>query len=261
MNRLLAGKKGVVMGVANQKSIAWACAQLCQEHGAELAFNYLGDAQEKRLRELVKGVPGALVFPCDVSKDAEIDEFFKNIQQSWDGIDFLIHSIAYTDKENLKDQFMVVTRESFASTLDISAYSLVAVSKVAAPLMKQGGSIVTLSYYGAEKVVPKYNVMGVAKAALESCAQYLAYDLGPIGIRVNAVSAGPIRTLSSSAIPGIKDMLEASSRFAPLKRSVTTEDVARSTLYLLSDLSSGVTGDVLHVDCGYHTLGMFSAPE
>lgn len=261
MKKLLEGKRGVVMGVANNKSIAWACAQMCLEHGAQLAFNYLGDAQEKRVRELVKDIPDALTFPCDVSKDQEIVDFFHAIQQKWDGIDFLIHSVAYTDKENLKDKFMVVTRESFASTLDVSAYSLVAISKVAAPLMKNGGSIVTMSYYGAEKVVPKYNVMGVAKAALESCAKYLALDLGEYGIRVNAVSAGPIRTLSSSAIPGIKDMLENAHKFSPLKRNVTTEDVARSTLYLLSDLSSGVTGEVVHVDCGYNTLGMFSSVE
>ena len=261
MKKLLEGKRGVVLGVANNKSIAWACAQMCLEHGAELAFNYLGDSQEKRVRELVKDIPGVLTFPCDVSKDVEIENFFKSIQQKWDNIDFVIHSVAYTDKENLKDKFMVVSRESFASTLDVSAYSLVAVAKVAAPLMKNGGSIVTMSYYGAEKVVPRYNVMGVAKAALESCAKYLALDLGEFGIRVNAVSAGPIRTLSSSAIPGIKDMLENAQKFAPLKRNVTTEDVARSSLYLLSDLSSGVTGEVIHVDCGYNTLGMFSNVE
>ncbi len=229
MKKLLEGKRGVVLGVANNKSIAWACAQMCLEQGAELAFNYLGDAQEKRVRELVKDIPNTLTLPCDVSKDAEIETFFKSIQQQWDGIDFLIHSVAYTDKENLKEKFMVVSRESFASTLDVSAYSLVAVAKVAAPLMKNGGSIVTMSYYGAEKVVPRYNVMGVAKAALESCAKYLALDLGEFGIRVNAVSAGPIRTLSSSAIPGIKDMLENAHKFAPLNRNVTTVDVARST--------------------------------
>lgn len=261
MQKLLEGKRGIVLGVANNKSIAWACAQTCLEQGAQLAFNYLGEAQEKRVRELVKDIPGAIVFPCDVSKDNEIQEFFNHIQTKWDNIDFVIHSVAYTEKENLKDKFMTVSRESFAATMDVSAYSLVAVSKVAAPLMKNGGSIVTMSYYGAEKVVPKYNVMGVAKAALESCAKYLALDLGEYGIRVNAVSAGPIRTLSSSAIPGIKDMLENAQKYAPLKRNVTTDDVARSTLYLLSDFSSGVTGEVLHVDCGYNTLGMFSSAE
>ncbi len=261
MNKILEGKRGVVLGVANNKSIAWACAQMCMEQGASLAFNYLGDSQEKRVRELVKGISEAIVLPCDVSKDSEIEDFFNNIQQHWGEIDFIIHSVAYTEKDNLKDKFMVVTRESFAATLDVSAYSLVAVAKAAFPLMKKGGSIVTMSYYGAEKVVPKYNVMGVAKAALESCAKYLALDLGEFGIRVNAVSAGPIRTLSSSAIPGIKDMLENAQKYSPLKRNITGEDVARSTLYLLSDFSSGVTGEVLHVDCGYNTLGMFSSVE
>lgn len=258
---ILAGKRGVVFGVANNKSIAWACAQLCAEQGAQLAFNYLGDAQEKRVRELVKDLPNALVMPCDVTKDEQISTFYQHIQKEWDGIDFIIHSVAFTEKENLKDKFMVVTRESFASTLDISAYSLLAVTRAALPLMKKGGSVITMSYYGAEKVVPRYNVMGVAKAALESCAKYLAYDLGEFGIRVNAISAGPIRTLSSSAIPGIKEMLDNSQKHSPLKRNVTTEDVARSALYLLSDFSSGVTGEVLHVDCGYNTLGMFSAVE
>jgi enoyl-[acyl-carrier protein] reductase I len=255
--KLLDGKRGVILGVANNKSIAWACAQACLEHGAQLAFNYLGDAQEKRVRELVANIPNTIVLPCDASKDDQIQSFFDQIAQEWGEIDFLIHSIAYTDKDNLKDKFMVVTRESFASTLDVSAYSLVAVSRAAAPLMKKGGSIVTMSYYGAEKVVPKYNVMGVAKAALESSAKYLSYDLGELGIRVNTISAGPIRTLSSSAIPGIRDMLEAAQKFAPLKRNVTVEDVARTSVYLLSDLSSGVTGEVVHVDCGYSTLGLF----
>lgn len=255
---LLKGKRGVILGVANNKSIAWACAQACLEHGAELAFNYLGEAQEKRVRELVANIPNTLVLPCDASKDDQIHSFFEQVSQKWGGhIDFVIHSIAYTDKDNLKDKFMVVTRESFASTMDVSAYSLVAVARAAAPLMNPGSSIITMSYYGAEKVVPKYNVMGVAKAALESSAKYLAYDLGEQGIRVNTISAGPIRTLSSSAIPGIKDMLDASQKFAPLKRNVTTEDVARTALYLLSDLSSGVTGEVVHVDCGYSTLGLF----
>ncbi|APJ03501.1 enoyl-ACP reductase FabI [Silvanigrella aquatica] len=259
--KILAGKRGIVFGVANNKSIAWACAQMCAEQGAELAFNFLGDAQEKRVRELVKDLPNAIVMPCDVTKDEQIEAFYTEIQKQWDMVDFIIHSVAFTEKENLKDKFMVVTRESFASTMDISAYSLLAVTRAALPLMKKGGSVITMSYYGAEKVVPRYNVMGVAKAALESCAKYLAYDLGEIGIRVNAISAGPIRTLSSSAIPGIKEMLENSQKHSPLKRNVTTEDVARSALYLLSDLGSGVTGEVLHVDCGYNTLGMFSSVE
>jgi enoyl-[acyl-carrier protein] reductase I len=254
---LLKGKKGVVMGVANDKSIAWACAEAARAAGATLAFNFLGPAQEKRVRALV--APGDIVAPCDVTKDDEVQNFFATVAKEWDGIDFVIHSVAFTDKECLKEPFVKTGRAQFASTLDISAYSLVAISREAAPLMRNGGSIVAMSYYGAEKVVPKYNVMGVAKAALESCSKYLAEDLGPQGIRVNCVSAGPIRTLSSSAIPGIKSMLESAEKFAPLRRNITGEDIGRSTLYLLSDLSSGVTGEILHVDCGYNILGMFQA--
>lgn len=260
--KLLEGKKGIILGVANNKSIAWACAQACLAEGAQVGFNFLGDAQEKRVRDLVKDLPQKpFVHPCDVSKDHDVEAFFAAVQKEWGHVDFLIHSIAYTDKDNLKDKFMVVSRESFASTLDVSAYSLVAVSRACMPLMKNGGSILTMSYYGAEKVVPKYNVMGVAKAALESSAKYLAHDLGEHGIRVNSLSAGPIRTLSSSAIPGIRDMLDAAQKHAPLKRNVTGEDIAKTALYLLSDLSSGVTGEVVHVDCGYNTLGMFSEPN
>jgi enoyl-[acyl-carrier protein] reductase I len=254
---LLKGKRGVVLGVANDKSIAWSCAQAAAAAGAKMAFNYLGPAQEKRVRALCEGLEGALILPCDVSKDEELESFFAGVKKNWDGIDFVIHSVAYTDKECLRDKFMNTSRAQFSSTLDISAYSLVAVAKHASSMMLSGGSIVAMSYYGAEKVVPKYNVMGVAKAALEASAKYLAEDLGPLGIRVNCVSAGPIRTLSSSAIPGIRDMLDAAEKFAPLRRNITGTDIANSTLYLLSSLSSGVTGEVLHVDCGYSILGMF----
>ncbi|MBX9702851.1 MAG: enoyl-ACP reductase [Silvanigrellaceae bacterium] len=261
-SKLLAGKRGVVMGIANHKSIAWACAQRLAEQGAELALNFLGDAQEKRVRELAKELPSPpLVFPCDVTKDSDIAAFFAQIKQQWDGLDFIIHSIAYTDKENLKDKFLVVNRESFAKTMDVSVYSLIAVTREGAPLMRKGGSIVTMSYYGGEKVVPKYNVMGVAKSALESTAKYLAYDLGEHNIRVNSISAGALRTLSSSAVSGIKDMMETSQMQAPLKRNITAEEVANSALYLISDLSSGVTGETLHVDCGYNILGMFGDLE
>jgi enoyl-[acyl-carrier protein] reductase I len=261
MKGLLEGKRGVVLGVANDKSIAWCCAQGAVAAGAKLAFNYLGPAQEKRVRALAGDLPDALILPCDVTKDEDIEAFFSQIKNAWDGIDFVIHSVAYTEKECLRDKFVNTSRANFASTLDVSAFSLVAVARAAAPLMAQGGSIVAMSYYGAEKVVPKYNVMGVAKAALEACSMYLAEDLGPQGIRVNCLSAGPIRTLSSSAIPGIKAMLDSASRYAPLRRNITGEDISRSTLYLLSDLSSGVTGEVLHVDCGYSVLGMFSDAE
>jgi len=261
MNGLLEGKRGVVLGVANDKSIAWACAKEAMAAGAQLAFNYLGPAQEKRVRALVADAPEAIILPCDVAKDDEIEAFFSSVKERWDGIDFVIHSVAYTEKECLREPFVATSRANFASTLDVSAYSLVATAKFAMPLLKNGGSIVAMSYYGAEKVVPKYNVMGVAKAALEACMRYLAYDLGPQGVRVNCVSAGPIRTLSSSAIPGLKSMLDGALKHSPLRRNITSEDISRSTLYLLSDLASGVTGEVLHVDCGYSTLGMFGEVE
>ena len=258
-------KKGIILGVANQKSIAWGCAEMLMEQGATLAFNYLGDAQEKRVRELVAGanaknsqMESALMFPCDVGSDIEIAAFFNAIREKWDQVDFILHSIAYTEKECLRNPFVETSRDNFLKTMNISAYSLVGVVREALPLLHQGSSIVCMSYYGAEKVVPKYNVMGVAKAALESCTKYLALDLGERAIRVNAISAGPIRTLSSSAIPGIREMLDSAQKHAPLKRNVTQEDIASSAMYLLSTLSTGVTGEILHVDCGYNTLGMFS---
>jgi len=254
---LLSGKRGIVFGVANNKSLAWACAQACASEGASLVFNFLGAAQEKRLNELMTEIPNAAAMACDLSKDEELDEFFKWVRAKWDTIDFVIHSVAYTDKECLKEPFVNTSRQQFLSTMDISAFTLVAAAKHAAPLMRNGGSIISMSYYGAEKVVPNYNVMGVAKAALEACSRYLADDLGPAGIRVNAISAGPIRTLSSSAIPGMRNMLDYSQKFSPLRRNITGEDVARSALFLLSDLGSGVTGETLHVDCGYHVMGMF----
>ncbi|MEN9825277.1 MAG: hypothetical protein RI953_1022 [Pseudomonadota bacterium] len=256
-NGLLSGKRGIVFGVANNKSLAWSCAQACAAEGATMLFNFLGAAQEKRLNELISEIPGAKAKGCDLSKDEELEEFFKWVRTQWDSIDFVIHSVAYTEKECLKEPFVNTTRQQFLSTMDISAFTLVAAAKHAAPLMRNGGSIISMSYYGAEKVVPNYNVMGVAKAALEACNRYLADDLGPQGIRVNSISAGPIRTLSSSAIPGMRNMLDYSQKFSPLRRNITGEDVARSALFLLSDLGSGVTGETLHVDCGYHVMGMF----
>ncbi|NBW80343.1 enoyl-ACP reductase [bacterium] len=256
-NGLLSGKRGIVFGVANNKSLAWSCAQACAAEGATMLFNFLGAAQEKRLNELICEIPGAKAKGCDLSKDEELEEFFKWVRTQWDNIDFVIHSVAYTEKECLKEPFVNTTRQQFLSTMDISAFTLVAAAKHAAPLMRNGGSIISMSYYGAEKVVPNYNVMGVAKAALEACNRYLADDLGPQGIRVNSISAGPIRTLSSSAIPGMRNMLDYSQKFSPLRRNITGEDVARSALFLLSDLGSGVTGETLHVDCGYHVMGMF----
>lgn len=254
---LLAGKRGIVFGVANNKSLAWACAQACSAEGASLMFNFLGAAQEKRLNELLGELPNAKAKNCDLGNDSEIEEFFQWVKMQWDSIDFVIHSVAFTEKECLKEPFVNTSRQQFLATMDISAFTLVAAAKHAAPLMTNGGSIISMSYYGAEKVVPNYNVMGVAKAALEACNRYLADDLGPRGIRVNSISAGPIRTLSSSAIPGMRNMLDYSQKFSPLRRNITGEDVAKSALYLLSDLGSGVTGETLHVDCGYHVMGMF----
>ena len=253
----LRGKRGIITGVASDRSIAWGCAKACAEAGASLAFTYLGDAQEKRIRKLLEAIPGAIYLPCDVTKDEEIRSFFDGIRQEWDGIDFLVHSIAYADRADLSGRFVDTERANFAMALDISAYSLVALARAAEPLFTEGGSIVAMTYLGAEKVIPKYNVMGVAKAALEASARYLAADLGPQGIRVNCISAGPLRTLSSAAFPGFRKMLRVSEAVSPLRRNVSQEDVANATLYLLSNLSQGVTGEVLHVDSGYNILGMF----
>ena len=255
---LLAGKRGVVFGVANDKSIAWGCAKACAEQGASLAFNFLGDALEKRVRTLVdEFLPGSSVFNCNVQNDEDITSFFASLKKEWDTIDFVIHSVAFADREDLKDQYVTTPRANFALALDISAYSLVALSREAAPMMPNGGSIVAMTYYGAEKVVPRYNVMGVAKAALECSARYLANDLGPKGIRVNCISAGPIRTLSASAIAGMRSMLSAAEKVAPMRRNVNQTDVGQTTVFLLSDLSSAITGEVIHVDSGYHVMGLF----
>lgn len=255
---LLRGKRGVVTGVANERSIAWACAQACAAQGAELAFTFLGDNQEKRVRKLLEdSLPEALCHSCDVANDDEIESFFKFVRESWGGINFLIHSVAYADRNDLKGRYIETSRSNFSMALDISAYSLVALSRAAEPLMNNGGSIVAMTYYGSEKLIPKYNVMGVAKATLEASARYLAGDLGPGGIRVNCISAGPIRTLSSAAFPGFRQMLRVTEEVAPLRRNVTQDDVANAALFLLSDMSIGVTGEVLHVDSGYNILGMF----
>lgn len=258
---LLKGKRGVVLGVANEKSIAWACAQACADEGAELLFNYLGEALERRVRKLLEAMPGTPMYPCDVTQDGEITAFFQNVRQHWSSVDFVIHSLAFAQREDLMGKFINTSRQNFALAIDISAYSLVAIAREVAPLMSNGGSIVAMTYYGAEKVVPKYNVMGVAKATLEASARYLASDLGPQNIRVNCVSAGPLRTLSASAIPGLKLMLNMTQNNAPLRRNIEANEVANATVYLLSDLSSGVTGEVIHVDSGYHVLGMFGAEQ
>ena len=254
---LLDGRKGVIFGVANEKSIAWAIAQKLHKEGAELAFTFAGDALEKRVRPLADSLGAKLILPCDVTKDDQIQAVFDQIRSSFGHLDILIHAIAYANKEDLKTDFLSTSRDGFKLAQDVSAYSLTALARYAAPLMEgRPASILTLSYYGAEKVVPRYNVMGVAKAALEASVRYLAADLGPRGIRVNAISAGPIRTLASAGISGFLDMLHHVEAKAPLRRNISAEEVAGTALYLASDLASGVTGEVIYVDAGYHIMGM-----
>jgi enoyl-[acyl-carrier protein] reductase I len=251
------GKKVLVLGVANDRSIAWGIAQALHREGAELAFNYLNDALERRVRPLAESIQCDNVFECDVQKEEQIDAMFAELKDRWGTIDAIVHSLAYAEKDDLSNRFVNTTRSGFQTALDISAYSLVSVAKRALPLMSEkGGSIVTLSYLGAERVVQNYNVMGVAKAALEASVRYLAADLGQENIRVNAISAGPIKTLAASGIPQFRDMLTAFAEKAPLKRNVTQEDVANTGLYLLSPLASGVTGEVVYVDCGFSIMGM-----
>ena len=253
---LLNNKKGIIFGVANERSIAWAIAQALHKEGAELAFTYVGEALKERVMPLAQGIGSKLILPCDVAKDNEIDAVFNTVKEAWGGLDILVHSVAFANKDELKGMYADTSREGFRLAMDVSAYSLVALAKRAYPLMDgRSGSIVTLTYYGSEKVIPNYNVMGVAKAALEASVKYLAADLGQKGIRVNAISAGPVKTLAAMGIAGFRDILSIEKK-APLKRNVTTEDVAKTALYLLSDLSSGVTGDIIHVDAGYNIVGM-----
>ncbi|MGP1395275.1 MAG: enoyl-ACP reductase FabI [Inquilinaceae bacterium] len=253
---LMAGKRGIVMGVANDRSIAWGIASACAAHGAELAFTYQGDALAKRVKPLAESVGSTLVLPCDVSDDSSIADTFDLLGREWGSLDFMVHAIAFSDKAELDGAYLNTTRANFQRTMDISCYSLTAVAQRAAPLMTGGGSILTLTYYGAEKVMPHYNVMGVAKAALEASVRYLATDLGAKGIRCNAISAGPIKTLAASGIGDFRYILKWNELNAPLQRNVTIAEVGDSGLYLLSDLGRGVTGEVHHVDCGYHTVGM-----
>ncbi|MBI1328086.1 MAG: enoyl-ACP reductase FabI [Alphaproteobacteria bacterium] len=257
-NGIMKGKRGLIMGVANDRSIAWGIAQACIEQGAELAFTYQGEALEKRVRPLTESVNSKIVLPCDVTDEASLDATFAEIQKEWGTLDFIVHAIAFSDKNELDGLYLNTTRANFLKTMDISVYSFTAVAQKAAPLLNENGSLVTLTYYGAERVMPHYNVMGVAKAALEASVRYLATDLGPRGIRVNAISAGPIKTLAASGIGDFRYILKWNELNAPLRRNVTIEDVGRTGLYLLSDLGSGVTGEVLHVDSGYHTVGMVS---
>ena len=253
---LMAGRRGLIMGVANDRSIAWGIAAACAAQGAELAFTYQGEALEKRVRPLAHSVGGDVVEPCDVSSEESMDATFAAVERKWGKLDFLVHAIGFADKQYLRGRYVDTPREAFLQALDISCYSFTAVARRAAALMGPGGSLLTLSYLGAEKVVPHYNVMGIAKAALEASVRYIAADLGPAGIRVNAISAGPMRTLAASGIGDFRYILRWNQLNAPMERNVTLEDVGGAGVYLLSDLGSGVTGEVHHVDCGYHIVGM-----
>ena len=250
------GKKGLIMGVANDRSIAWGIAAKLAEQGAELAFTFQGEALQKRVTPLAASAGSDLVMPCDVTDEASMDAVFSTLEQKWSKLDFVLHAIAYSDKEELKGSYVDTSRQNFQRTMDISVYSFTAIAKRAAAMMNNGGSMLTLTYYGAERVMPHYNVMGVAKAALEASIRYLAVDLGGRNIRVNSLSAGPMKTLAASGIGDFRYILKWNQYNSPLKRNVTLDDVGGAGMYLLSDLSSGVTGETHHVDCGYHVVGM-----
>lgn len=253
---LMQGKRGLIMGVANNRSIAWAIARAVAAQGGEMAFTYLGEALEKRVRPLAASIGSDFLLPCDVGDDMAIDSTFEAIKQRWGKIDFLVHAIGFADKNFLRGRFVDTPRAAFQQALDISAYSFAAVSQRAAALMPDGGSLLTLTYLGAERWMPHYNVMGVAKAALEASVRYMAADLGNDNIRVNGLSAGPIKTLAASGIGDFSYILKWNKFNSPLQRNVELEEVGTSGLYLLSDLSRGVTGEIHHVDCGYHIVGM-----
>ncbi|MEM7665463.1 MAG: enoyl-ACP reductase FabI [Pseudomonadota bacterium] len=263
MQGLMKGKRGLIMGLANDKSLAWGIAKQLAEHGAELAFSYQGDALAKRVKPLAEQLGSDFTFECDVSDMASLDTAFDTLKQRWDTLDFVVHAIGFSDKSELRGKYVDTSLDNFLMTMNISAYSLVAVAKRASEMMPAknddgsgGGSILTLTYYGAEKVVPHYNVMGVAKAALETSVKYLANDLGPRAIRVNAISAGPVKTLAASGIGDFRYILKWNELNSPLRRNITIDDVGGSALYFLSDLASGVTGETHHVDGGYHVVGM-----
>jgi enoyl-[acyl-carrier protein] reductase I len=255
MSNLLSGKRGLIMGVANNMSIAWGIAKEAAAHGAELAFSYQGEVLQKRIFPLAEEVGSKLVLECDVSKEESVRDLFAQIEKEWGELDFVVHAIAFADKEELKGRYIDTSFANFQNSMNISCFSFVLVAKYAEKLMKNGGSIITLSYYGSEKVMPNYNVMGVAKAALEASVRYIANDLGHQNIRVNAISAGPIRTLAASGISDFRSMLKLHESSSPLGRNTTQEDVGRAGLYLLSNLSSGVTGEIHYVDCGYNIMG------
>jgi enoyl-[acyl-carrier protein] reductase I len=253
---LMAGRRGLIMGVANERSLAWGIAAACSAQGAELAFTYQGDSLEKRVKPLAASVGSELVLPCDATDDASIDAAFTAITARWPRLDFLVHAIGYADKQYLRGRYMDTPRAAFLQALDVSCFSFTALARRAAAVMGPGGSMLTLTYIGAERVTPHYNVMGVAKAALEASVRYLAADLGGASIRVNAISAGPIKTLAASGIGDFRYILRWNQYNAPLRRNVSIEDVGGAAVYLLSDLAAGVTGEVHHVDCGYHIVGM-----
>jgi len=252
----MAGKRGLIMGVANDHSIAWGIARTLRTHGAELAFTYQSESFERRVRPLVESLDSNLLMPCDVSETADLDRTFDTLAKTWGSIDFVVHALAYSDKAELNGRYVDTSRENFRSTLDISCFSFTAVARCAAALMPNGGSLLTLSYSGSQRVMPSYNVMGVAKAALEASVRYLAVDLGPQGIRVNAISAGPMRTLAGSAVGNARFVYRWQGENAPLRRNVTLDDVGGAGLYLLSDMSAAVTGETVYVDCGYNVIGM-----
>jgi enoyl-[acyl-carrier protein] reductase I len=253
---LMSGKKGVIFGVANDRSIAWGIAKALHAEGAALAFTYLNEVFEKRVRPLAESLGADLILRCDVAKDSEIEDVYSEIEQKWASLDFVVHSVAYAGREELKQPFHKTSREGFKTALEISAYSLVAVTRAALPLLKAGGSVITLTYLGSQRAMPNYNVMGVAKAALEATVRYLALDLGEKGVRVNAISAGPIRTLAASAVSNMSEIFGIMESRSPMHRSVTQDEVGKSALYLLSDLASGVTGEVHYVDTGYNIVGL-----
>jgi enoyl-[acyl-carrier protein] reductase I len=256
MGGIMTGKRGLIMGLANDRSLAWGIAKQLGDQGAEMAFSYQGEAIEKRVRPLAEQLGSNLLVDCDVSDMAALDRTFEQLKKRWDSLDFVVHAIGFSDKNELRGKYVETSLENFLMTMNISVYSFVAVAQRARAMMKPGGSLLTLSYYGAEKVIPHYNVMGVAKAALETSVKYLAADLGPDGIRVNAISAGPIKTLAASGIGDFRYIMKWNEYNSPLRRNVTIEDVGGAGLYLCSDLASGVTGEIHHVDAGYNVVGM-----
>ncbi|MGD0930336.1 MAG: enoyl-ACP reductase [Candidatus Korobacteraceae bacterium] len=255
MSNSLQGRTAVVFGVANKRSIAWAIAQQMQQAGAQLAITYQNERLKQEAADMIGELPNAQAFQCDVSRDEEIAQLFTQLKGRYGKLDALVHSIAYAPGEDLKGEFADTSREGFRIALDTSAYSLVALARAARPLMTEGGSIMTMTYYGSERVIPRYNVMGVAKAALEASVRYLAYDLGKNNIRVNAISAGPIKTLASRGISGFGEMLKEQAERAPLKRNVDVKEVATTAVFLASDAGSGITGETIYVDCGYNIMG------